>query len=111
MPSIAGQYKQPITVQTKSLAAPGDRGQAVITWLNEATVRARVEDLSGRRLELARQLVATATHQITIRYLAGIKVTDRVVFQGRVFHIGAVLNKDNVNFRQELVCTEEVIGE
>lgn len=106
----AGELRHPVTIQSKTLGAAGDRGQPSVTWTTEASVRAQIEELSGRKLELARQLVATATHRVVIRYLSSLAVTDRVVFGSRVFNIGHILNWKLLNFTQELICTEQVSG-
>jgi len=48
-------------------------------------------------------LVYTRVH---IRYLPGITPKDRVNYQGRLFDILAVNNRDEANFEMELICKE-----
>lgn len=107
---IAGNLRHNIVIQSKQVTGTGDRGQDTITWVNTTTVPAMIEELSGRKLELARQLVATASHKVTIRYLSSLSIKDKVLFGSRTFNIGAILNTMMMNFTQELLCTEEVEG-
>ncbi len=105
----AGQLRQRINVERKYIVGTGDRGQPLFAWQAwQSSLPAMVEELSGRKLELARQLVATATHRVTIRYLSGLDVHDRISLNGRVFNLGAILDRDLLHFSQELLCTEEL---
>ncbi len=88
----------------------GDRGQASKTWSTYATVWAAVDELSGRKLELARQLVATASHKLIIRYHADLTVKDRVVWGDKTLWIGHVENWSGMGFTQTLTCTEQLTG-
>lgn len=104
----AGLLWHTVTIETKVISATGDRGQPIYTWQTLATVPAQIEELTGRKLELARQLQITATHKVTIRYLSTLSPKDRISYIGRVFNIGYVINLDLKNFTMELFCTEAI---
>lgn len=55
-----------------------------------APIAARVQTLTGRELEQARQAVSDASLKVTIRHLAGLVPTDQFLFKGRTLHIGHV---------------------
>lgn len=99
-----------ITLEENQPEAPDTRGQTVANWVKKfSAFPAAVEPLSGRPLELARQLVVNATHRITMRFLPGVEaVTWRVVFEGVNYTIGNVQNPDNRDRKLVLTCfTEE----
>jgi len=106
----AGQLRNMVQLQSYS-ASTGDRGQAVRTWSTYATVPAAVEPLAGRKLELARQLVETATHKVSIRFHPSLTVKDRIVFGSRILHIGNVNDAYSVGLSMELICTEQIGGD
>jgi hypothetical protein len=65
----AGILKHLVNVQMKTWDV-GDRGQPInVVWTTLATVPVKIETLSGDKLVIARQLVPTATHEITMRFL------------------------------------------
>lgn len=111
----AGRLRNFVTVQQKSLAGSGDRGQPVYSWTTFAQIYAEIEPLptAGKKMEIARQLVATATHQVTIRYLAGLTPEMRIVdLNGVVYQIGYVAygQDDQRYFMQSLLCTVQMSG-
>src|SRR4051794_26204140 len=96
----AGDLRHLVQLQSYT-SSTGDRGQSVKSWSTYATVPAMIEELGGRQLELARQLVATATHRITLRYQSSLTVKDRVVFGSSVYNIGSIQNLNMMNFTQQ----------
>jgi SPP1 family predicted phage head-tail adaptor len=111
----AGKLRELITVQQKTVSGTGDRGQPVYTWTTFAQVYAEIEPLppTGKKTEIARQLVATATHQFTIRYLTGLTPQMRIVDSvGNVYTIGYVAKgQDNLRyFFQTLLATQQTNG-
>jgi len=69
---------------------------------------ASIEALSGRESLVAQALMTSVTHQITIRYAPGIRITARmrVLFGSRLFFIESALNPDERNKMLILKCTE-----
>ncbi len=68
-------------------------------WTSEGFASAEIKTLTGREGEVAQQLVAEASHRITVRVQRGFTLTTahRFVFRSRYFDIGHVDNVDEVN--------------
>jgi SPP1 family predicted phage head-tail adaptor len=102
----AGDLRQRVLVQTKNITGTGDRGQPVYAWETRLKAPAYVEPLQGRKLEIARQLVPTATHEVHLRYCQ-LGPQERLVLDGsRVLNIGYVTNKLENEFMHQALCTE-----
>jgi SPP1 family predicted phage head-tail adaptor len=107
----AGQYRQFADVEHNVKTTMGDRGQIKPDWQTlYSSVPMSIENLSGRQLELARQLIPTATHKVQLRYLSGIAPMMRVAFNGRYFNIESVDEKDFRDRYLTLLCTEQEGG-
>ena len=112
----AGKLREYITIQQKTLAGTGDRGQPSYTWTTYLQVYAEIEPLppTGRKSEIARQFVATATHQINLRYITStITPQMRIVDSaGNVYQIGYVAHGQNNEryFTYQLLCTQQING-
>lgn len=105
---LSGELRHTITITVPNVTGTDGLGENVYgSPTVVGTVPAKIEPLSGRKLELARQIVPTATHEITIRYLAGV-VPDQgqVTFGSRTFNIGAVRDVMETQFAMVLTCTE-----
>lgn len=105
----AGDLRHSVALQ-RYTSTTGDRGQPVKTWTTYATVPAMIEELTGRKLELARQQVATATHKITLRYYSGVTVKDRVLYDGKAYGIGDITDRNLMHFSLELLATTQEVG-
>lgn len=102
----AGELRHVVTVQSQA-ATLGDRGQKTAAWTSQTPqARAKIETLSGREGENARQLYASASLQVTMRYWPGLTPQHRLLFGSRVLEIGHV---DNLEQRDEwhvVLCSE-----
>jgi SPP1 family predicted phage head-tail adaptor len=104
----AGALRHVIDIQARDLGQDAYGGPKN-TWGREiAGVRAEVKQLSGRELLAAQQIHADISHQVTIRYLAGVSALYRVIFEGRWLDIQAVLNPDGRKIAMQLMCIERV---
>jgi|SRR6185369_1909792 len=106
----AGELYQRVTVQQLTNGADDSRGHPARSWANRLTdIAAKVETPTGRRMEIARQYVPTATHVITIRGPRSVPIkTSRFVYKGRVFNIGWMNDVQERHVRLEFICTEEI---
>src|SRR5690348_7535038 len=80
------------TIQNNQPIVTGTRGESVPKWVdvykNEPVA---IHPLGGRELELARQMVPNASHQIRMRYKPDIAVVMwRVVYEGVAYYIANV---------------------
>ena len=105
----AGLLRHYISIEEYLIAGVDDRGTPIRTWLPKYEhVPASIEPLQGRQLELARQLNAQVTHRITFRYHSGITPKHRMVWAGRVFSIGFIVDHEERNLSLVALCTEEL---
>lgn len=103
----AGRLDQRITIQTPTSNA-GTRGQRIDPqWENlHITIPASIVELSGRELELSKQYVPTATHEIRIRYHTNINEACRCIWGDRILSIGHIYNPTNRRHELRMVCEE-----
>jgi SPP1 family predicted phage head-tail adaptor len=105
----AGDLRISVTIQKRTDTGPDSRGHPIWTWRDLKTcVPAKIESPAGRKLEVARQYVPTATHLVTMRYRQLSAKEHRIVFRDRVFNIGWVHDIEERNIKLELTCTEEL---
>ena len=65
----AGVKRQRVIIQAKTVGAADTRGHPGRTWADAIVdVSCKIETPSGRKLELARQLVPTASHVVEMDY-------------------------------------------
>lgn len=105
-----GTYRHVVEFQTLTSVPDGDGGQ-VETWAPlgppwAAEIRpANVRDLERRT---AGTIVGTATHVVTARYRADVKIDGRMIFAGRMFRIAGVTNDDERGITMEIFAAETV---
>ena len=111
----AGQLRNYVDVQRKVLLSTGSRGESAYQWETVySRVPARVQTLTSstvgeaKKVEITRQLVPLATHQVTIRYLSGLTESMRFVFNGLVLNIGMIADKENLHFTQDVYCVADM---
>ena len=75
-------------------------------WIADFPKWARLEPLSGRELEYARQVVADATHKVTMLYTDEITTKNRLNYDGRIFSIEAIQDKEERRVEMTLICIE-----
>lgn len=91
---------------TRSLDAGGNTVEA---WTDFASVYAEVAPLSAREFVAGQAVQSGVDTRITIRYLAGVRPTMRILHDGRLFNIQGVLS-DTASGREYLTlpCSEGV---
>lgn len=107
----AGQYRRRIELQSSASTEQDESGQLrkdynQILWTTYATVWARVVALQGQEAVNAKQLVANVTHQVTIRYRAGVSPQHRILYDGKRLEIQSALPTED---KSDLVmlCVEQ----
>lgn len=89
--SGAGDFDRRVRFERATPTDDGFSSDVRTTWTPIATVWASVVALSDGEKWRAGAVGATVSHRIKVRYssvLAGLKPTDRVVFEGRTLQIG-----------------------
>lgn len=93
----AGRLRHKVAVQYLSTGSPQytPEGEPNSVWIDLfPSVWASVEPLNGRELFAAQEHAADVDVRIRMRYRDGIEPTMRVVYEGRVYDIRAVLDLD-----------------
>jgi SPP1 family predicted phage head-tail adaptor len=101
----SGALRNRITIQEKSVVKDS-YGAETITWVTHCQAWAKVEPLTGREFQEARQTQAEGMVKFTVRYQAGIVPEMRVLFGTRTFNIQAVVHVEN-RFREIQLMTVE----
>jgi len=83
-------------------------GEPIQTWTTYTTLWAGLEPLRGEEIIHARQVTATVSHKIRVRFNSSITSNHRVVFDSRTFEINSVINLGERDRELELYCTEVV---
>lgn len=99
----AGELRHRVQVQRRAVSYDA-RGHEQESWNTVGSIAAKVEELSGRELERARQVVAEASFSVTLRK-SDIVTTDRLVFNGRILQVASVV-PDVKNTQRTCLCTE-----
>lgn len=81
-------------------------GVSLATTSPLTTVWGKIEAITGRDALAANQFSSIVTHRITVRYNPLFSGKQQVWFKGRVFQVEAVLNPDERNKLQYLLCVE-----
>lgn len=114
----AGDMRHVVTIKQHKIEAGstaydsfGQLSVSSTAWSTVVSLRAKIEQLSGNELVIARQKYANASYQVTVDYNATLNSTGAArraaVFQSRFLNIGAVLNEDMENVQLKLLCGEE----
>ena len=101
----AGQLRKRLTIQKRS-TVQDSYGQPSTSWSDVVTVWGAVEPLSGRELMAAEAVQSEITHQVIIRYIAGITSKMRVLYGTRIFDIQNVLDENERHRMLTLLCLE-----
>lgn len=94
-----------VTIQ-QATEAPNTIGEPVLTWIEHKSVWAHVQPFSGREYFDAKGIEASLDIRVTIRYLSTVTIGMRVLYDGRIFDIQSVINRDESRDFTELMCKE-----
>lgn len=103
----AGRLDRRVTLQSRTLAQDAATGQNVETWSDLATVWASKRDVRGREFIAAQGTNADADTVFEIRYMPGLSVLNRLVYDGvthDIVHVAEIGRREGL----QLVCTAKV---
>ena len=101
----AGSLRHRVTIQAL-VNTPDTHGGNIETWVDVATVWAKIEPIRGREFWQAQQMNTALDTVVTIRYLGSINPLNRVLFGARRFKIHAVINPSEGRRELQLMCEE-----
>ena len=103
----AGRLRYKVTIQ--EVAETTDSyGSFTESWTTYGTVWAEIDPPKGREYFAAGQKQAEVTTRIRIRYLSGVTPKMRVLFGSRILKINSVIDTDERNIEQILMCVEDI---
>lgn len=100
-----GDLRHRVTLESCTRSDDGIGG-AVETWGAIADVWAAVRPLSGDEREVADTLGGRVTHEVWIRYRAGVLAEMRFTGSGRTFEIRAVIDEGERRRFMKCLCEE-----
>lgn len=104
----AGDRPHKIVLQTPT-GTQDAVGERNTTWVDQATVWAKIRGLSTREVMAAGQRESSASNMIEFPYganVAAITTAWRVKYGARIYTIEGVVNVDEANHTIQLACTE-----
>ena len=104
----AGNLRNKIDFQRESSIPDGAGGTNLIWDDLFVQVPAFIKPVSGNETLHSMRLEARISHKIYIRYMSGIKPSDRILFDGRPMQIRALINIEERNRWYEISADEGV---
>jgi len=100
----AGQLRYKTVIQS---LPPGqdDDGNPSTEWRTVCQPYAKKEDLSGRELFAAQAAQSEVTTRFRIRYRTGLSPKMRLLCDGVIYNIAAVLDRDGRKRELQLMCS------
>ena len=84
------------------------QGGTTINWETLFAAWASIEPLRGKEFWIAQQTENQVTHRVTMRWSRDVTTKMRLLFHGRIFNIGTLMNVDEQGEQMELMCVEVV---
>jgi SPP1 family predicted phage head-tail adaptor len=106
-----GDLRHRIEIQTNTPTRDPNQGE-VASWATTSTVWASVQTLTGKKLEIARQIDAEATVEVRMRYCgsggsANVTVDNQLLFGARVLEPFLIVNEHERNIMLLVQCKEK----
>ena len=107
--SRIGVKRQRVEIQVEE-SVRDEAGGVANSFITKAKRWARVEPLRGREFFEASQTNSSVTHRVRMRHFPGLTTRHRLLYNGRVLSIRSVMNIDEQNIEDELLCEERDSG-
>lgn len=98
----AGELDQRVTIQNKSVTR-ATNGEEVVTWVDVATVWAKVAQIRGREFFAAAQMQDAVDLRVNIRYRSDVTREMRLLWRGNPLDIVGVIENGRKE-ALELMC-------
>lgn len=100
-----GDLRHRLTLE-QPVRVDDDSGGAVETWTAVDSLWAGLRPLSGNERAAADQLAGRVTHEVWVRYRAGVEPKMRFAAGGRTFEIRAVIDSGERRRFMKCLCEE-----
>lgn len=103
-----GSLTKTIQIETRAITPDDSSTDFTETFTAVKTVKAMVETLSGVDIFNGTQIVGTATHRFTIKFITGVTITSQnwIILNDEYYDILRVDNVDENNRYLVLLCTK-----
>lgn len=88
------------------ISIPDDMGGRDVSWDEVFTTWGSIRPARAQEIFTAQQLEHEITHEIRMRYRAGISPQMRILYEGRIFHITSLLNANEVDKELRIMVRE-----
>jgi SPP1 family predicted phage head-tail adaptor len=102
---VRGKFKRRLTIQTVARVSDGQGGYTE-TWNDGDKVWGSIEPVKSFEKYQAMQLQVPVSHNITIRYCAGLTTAQRFKYEDRIFEIKSIINPNEANLFHEIKALE-----
>ena len=102
----AGKMRHYISLQSPS-NTKDVYGSVTVAWTTQWKGYAEIDPPKGREYFAAGQTQAEVTTRIRIRYGSSVATKWRAKFGSRYFNINSIIDPDERNIEQILMCTEQ----
>ena len=100
-----GEMRERVTVQ-QATPTVNSIGESTLTWNTLTTVWAAVNGVSSSEALVDGQQESRITHRVRLRYITGLRHTDRFLWRGRILQIVSLL--EYANRSEHVAVCEEV---
>ena len=100
-----GEMRERVSVQ-QATPTVNSIGESTLTWTTLKTVWAAVNGVSSSEALVDGQQESRITHRVRLRYISGLKHTDRFLWRGRILQIVSLL--EYANRSEHVAVCEEV---
>lgn len=101
----AGKLRDRVSVQSPT-RSPNTYGETPQAWSDLAERWANVEPVTGKEITVGDQQQSQVTHRVQIRYDARVTADCRLIWEGRVLNVTAVMDPDGRKREMTLLCVE-----
>lgn len=106
-----GDFRHRVAIQSQAEGYDPNGGRNG-AWSTDTTVWAAIQTLTGRKLEIARQIDGEATVEIRTRYCTPggvpfITIDNRLLFGTRILEPISVINENERNIVLQILCKEK----
>lgn len=102
-----GSLNHLITIEAYTEAVDSFGGTSGGSWAEFGQAWAGISPLKGTEKYVSSEKHATATHQITMRFLSGVNPKMRIKARGRTFEIVSVINNGERDRMLQLIVEEK----
>lgn len=102
-----GKLNQRVEIQTVT-ETRNSFGEVSKTWATTGKRWASVVPLTGRELELNRQIHNQVDYKVTLRHSIDIHPSQRILWKGKVLEILSTINVNTANLQWDCLCKEVI---